>query len=155
MVTGLALGVALNVVTFLVARYGPVSPDGAPWSFRGNGALIVPFGLGPALLAGGWTAILLHGRSGVHWLRWGIGVFCLGVLLVVLSAVLTIAGYMLASALTGLLALLLPLIAPALLVIVHRRKEADTVRHAVAQAAFTVSGLTGFVLASRVLPPGS
>ena len=31
--SGLALGVALDVLTFVVARYGPVSPDGAPWSF--------------------------------------------------------------------------------------------------------------------------
>src|SRR3954452_9148729 len=110
-ISGLLLGAGLGVLTFVVARYGPVSPDGAPWSFRGNGALIVPFGLGPALLAGGWTAVLLHGRTGVHWLRWGIGVFFLGTVLVVLSAALTIGGFALASAITGLVAILLPLIA--------------------------------------------
>jgi hypothetical protein len=154
-VTGLVLGVALDVATFLVARYGPVSPDGGPWSFRGNGALIVPFGLGPALLAGGWTAVLLHGRAGVQWLSWGIGVFVLGALLALLSAVLTIGGYAVASGLVGLVALLWPLIAPGVLVIVHRHKAANTLRHALAQAAFTVSGLTGFVVASRVWPPGS
>src|SRR4051812_43278083 len=111
-VSGLLLGAGLGVLTFVVARYGPVSPDGAPWSFRGNGALIVPFGLGPALLAGGWTAVLLHGRAGVHWLRWGVGVFLLGALMVVLSVLLTIGGKPDLAAVLSLPALLLPLIAP-------------------------------------------
>ena len=114
------LGIALDVLTFVVARYGPSGGD-VPWSFRGNGALIVPLGLGPAILAGGWTAVLLHGRRGVRWLTWGVTVFAIG----------------------------------ALLVLLHRQVQVDTLRHALAQAAFTVSGLVGFVAAEQVLPPGS
>ncbi len=47
--SGLLAGIALDLVTYLVARYGP---QGDSWSFRGNRALIVPVGLGPAVLAG-------------------------------------------------------------------------------------------------------
>src|SRR3954462_10560997 len=88
---GLILGAALEVLTFVVARYGPSGGDapGNAWSFKGNGALIVPFALGPAVLAGGWTAILLHGRRNVAWLTWGLLVFAFGALVTVLSVVLT------------------------------------------------------------------
>jgi hypothetical protein len=62
---GLVAGVVLEVITFLVARYGPSGGggDGPAWSLRGNGALIIPFGLGPAVIAGGWTSLVLHYRS--------------------------------------------------------------------------------------------
>jgi hypothetical protein len=72
-VVGIIAGVFLDVAAFLVARYGPQA-DG--WSFRGNGALAIPFGLGPALLAGFWAGLvfaiagLRAGRCSVsppHW----------------------------------------------------------------------------------------
>jgi hypothetical protein len=46
-------------------------PAGDGWSFRGNGALIVPFGLGPVVLAAGWTMFVLHGRSHPRWIFLG------------------------------------------------------------------------------------
>jgi hypothetical protein len=154
--SGLLLGVALDVLTFVVARYGPqgTSSDVA-WSFRGNGALIVPFGVGPAILAGGWTAILLHSRQGARWLRWAVVVFVAGTAIVLIDAVATVNGaFGLANVLT-LVAFAWPLIAPLTVVVLHRRPQADPVRHAAAQAAFTASGLAGFALAQQFLPPGA
>ena len=51
-------GAAISVLAFALARYGP---SGGSWSFRGNGALAA-YALGPAALAGGWTAAVLHRR---------------------------------------------------------------------------------------------
>jgi hypothetical protein len=58
LVVGALAGGAVSLASFYVARYGP-SGDG--WSFRGNGALAV-YALVPALLAAGWTAVVLHRR---------------------------------------------------------------------------------------------
>src|SRR5229473_3557091 len=52
---GLVAGLCLWVLTIGVTR-GHLSGDG--WSLSGNGALIIPFGIGPALVAGGWAAII-------------------------------------------------------------------------------------------------
>jgi hypothetical protein len=60
-------GVGLDLLTFAVPRYGPQGGDAAAWSFRGTGALIVPFGLGPAVLAGAWTALVLRARRATQW----------------------------------------------------------------------------------------
>jgi hypothetical protein len=153
---GLALGIALDVLTFIVARYGPSGvADGAAWSFRGNGALIVPFGLGPAILVGGWTAVVLHGRTGVAWLKWGVIAFGIGAGLVLLSALTTVTGNFAAANALTLATFAWPLIAPIALVLVHREPQKNATGHAVAQAAFTISALAGFVLASQLLPPGS
>jgi hypothetical protein len=154
--SGVLLGIALELLTVVVARYGPqgTSSDVA-WSFRGNGALIVPFGLGPAILAGGWTAILLHHRDGARYLQWAAAVFVAGAAVVLIDAVATVNGiFGLANVLT-LIAFAWPLIAPLAVVILQRKPQANPVRHAVAQAAFTVSGLAGFALAQVVLPPGA
>ena len=56
---GLVCGALVSVLAFLLARYGPAG-DG--WSFRGNGALAA-YSLIPALLAGGWTAVVLRHRG--------------------------------------------------------------------------------------------
>jgi hypothetical protein len=153
---GLALGIALDVLTFIVGRYGPSGgSDTAAWSFRGNGALIVPFGLGPAILAGGWTAVVLHGRKGVPWLRWGLIVFAVGAALVLVSVLLTVSGNLSAASALTLATLAWPLVAPIATVLLHRAPQANTTRHAVAQAAFTISALAGFALAGQLLPPGS
>src|SRR5207247_9313968 len=84
-VWGLAFAALLDVLTFVLARYGPSGGVAMPWSFRGNGALIVPFGVGPAFLAGGWTALALHGRSGVRSLAWSVTAGLIGVAVVLAS----------------------------------------------------------------------
>jgi hypothetical protein len=84
---GVIAGMVLDVLTVLVARYGI---EGNGWSLRGNGALVVPFGLGPALLTGAWTALVLHGRTRPDWLSRGVGVGVLGAALLAASAVLLI-----------------------------------------------------------------
>jgi len=67
---GLVAGLCLWILTIAVMR-GHLSGDG--WSLSGNGALIVPFGIGPALVAGGWAAIILRMRDHPRWLVLGIG----------------------------------------------------------------------------------
>lgn len=46
----------------------------------GNAALVIPFGLGPAVVAGAWSAIVLRMRDHPRWLQLGAlsGVFGLG-----------------------------------------------------------------------------
>lgn len=70
-VVGLAFGVALDIVTMLVASPGPA---GEGWSFRGNGALVVPIGFGAAVLAGGWTGVSLFGRGVTAWLGFAFAI---------------------------------------------------------------------------------
>jgi len=149
------LGAALGVLTFLVARYGPSGESPLAWSLRGNGALIVPFGLGPAILAGGWTALLLHGRPGVRWLTWGVAVFAVDAIVVLLSVLAFSVGNPGLANLLLVVVIVSPLVAPICLVVYHRRPQRNSVSHFVAQVGFTVSGLVGFAVAGRVLPPGS
>src|SRR5207237_5469386 len=85
-------GCVLDVLTFLLARYGPSGGDVGPWSFRGNGALVVPFGLGPAVLAAGWTALALHGRLEVRWLRWSVGVGVVGAAVLISRVIASMLG---------------------------------------------------------------
>lgn len=66
---GLALGALLDVLTVLMAAAGPAG-DG--WSFRGNGALVVPLGLGCALLSSGWAALSLYARGTSVWAPFGV-----------------------------------------------------------------------------------
>jgi len=75
---GLVAGLCLWVLTIGVTR-GHLSGDG--WSLSGNGALIIPFGIGPALVAGGWAAIILRMRNHPRWLRLGIGSALIGLAL--------------------------------------------------------------------------
>src|SRR4030081_3020686 len=67
---GLIAGICLWLLTIAVSR-GHVSGDG--WSLSGNGVLIVPFGIGPAVVAGGWAATILRMRGHPRWLPLGIG----------------------------------------------------------------------------------
>jgi hypothetical protein len=67
---GVVAGLCLWVLTIAVSR-GNISGDG--WSLSGNGALIVPFGIGPAVVAGGWAGIILRMRGHPRWLLLGIG----------------------------------------------------------------------------------
>jgi len=59
-VGGVLVGVGLEVLTWWLAAYGPL---GGAWSLRGNGALVVPFGLGPVVLVGAWAVFALHTRE--------------------------------------------------------------------------------------------
>jgi hypothetical protein len=75
---GLVAGLCLWGLTIAVSR-GYLSGDG--WSLSGNGALIVPFGIGPALVAGGWAGIILRMRDHPRWLVLGIGSALIGLAL--------------------------------------------------------------------------
>jgi len=75
---GLLAGLMLAVLTALVSQFGP-QVDG--WSLRGNGALIVPFDLGSAILAGAWTGLARHAKGDARWPVWGIGAALVGVAL--------------------------------------------------------------------------
>src|SRR5260370_249692 len=67
---GAAAGVLLWVLTIALGR---AQLAGNGWSLSGNGALIIPFGIGPAVVAGGWAAIILRMRGHPRWLQLGIG----------------------------------------------------------------------------------
>ena len=58
-IVGFVLGAAISVLAFYVARYGP---SGGNWSFKGNGALAV-YPAFPAVMAAGWTGLVLHARG--------------------------------------------------------------------------------------------
>ena len=66
---GMIAGVLLWILTLVLSRSN-VSGNG--WALSGNGALIIPFGLGPAVVAGGWAAIILRMRGHRRWLELGI-----------------------------------------------------------------------------------
>src|ERR1700674_3142291 len=67
---GVIAGVLLWILTIVVSHWG-LSGNG--WALSGNGALIIPFGIGPAVVAGGWAAIILRMRGHPRWLQLGIG----------------------------------------------------------------------------------
>jgi hypothetical protein len=67
---GVIAGVLLWILTIALSR-SQLSGNG--WSLSGNGALIIPFGLGPAAVAGGWAAIILRMRGHPRWLQLGVG----------------------------------------------------------------------------------
>jgi hypothetical protein len=69
-VAGALAGVLLWVLTIVLSRSN-ISGNG--WALTGNGALIIPFGFGPAVVAGGWAAIILRMRGHRRWLQLGIG----------------------------------------------------------------------------------
>jgi hypothetical protein len=79
---GLVAGLGLWTLTIAVSR-GHVSGDG--WSLAGNGALIVPFGIGPAIVAGGWAGIILRMRGHPRWWQLGLGSALVGLALVAAS----------------------------------------------------------------------
>jgi hypothetical protein len=67
---GAIAGAVLWILTIVLSRSN-ISGNG--WALSGNGALIIPFGLGPAVVAGGWAAIILRMRGHPRWLHLGIG----------------------------------------------------------------------------------
>ena len=76
---GVLTALALWALTTFASR-SHISGNG--WSLFGNGALIIPFGLGPAVVAGGWAAIILRMRGHPRWLQLGIGSGLVGLALV-------------------------------------------------------------------------
>ena len=76
---GLLAGIGLWLLTTILSRSN-ISGNG--WSLSGNGPLIIPFGLGPAVVAGGWAAIILRMRGHPLWLQLGIGSGLIGLVLV-------------------------------------------------------------------------
>src|SRR5947199_9834063 len=85
---GLGSGVALWLLTTLLSR-STISGNG--WGLAGNGALIIPFGLGPAFVAGGWTAIILRMRGHPRWLQLGFASGLIALVLVLVSVISLIA----------------------------------------------------------------
>jgi hypothetical protein len=151
-VVGLLAGVLLDVATFLVARYGP---QAGHWSFRGNGALAVPFGLGPAILAGAWVALVLRYRGFRNWLQLGLATLLVGIGFLVLSViVLFVADLDLMLFIIGWM-----LVAPAL-ACVARAAAAQQARgglagHIGAGVAFAAALVIAFYASAVVLAPGS
>jgi hypothetical protein len=76
---GLVAGLSLWALTIAASR-GGISGDG--WSLSGNRALIIPFGFGPAVVAGGWAGIILRMRGHSRWWLLGIGSGLVGLALV-------------------------------------------------------------------------
>jgi hypothetical protein len=75
---GVVAGVVLWILTIALSR-SRLSGNGS--SLSGNGALVIPFGLGPAVVAGGWAAIILRMRGHPRWLPLGVGSGLIGLAL--------------------------------------------------------------------------
>lgn len=85
---GLVVLVALAVGVFLAALanfFANTNVSGPGWSLRGNGALFVPFGLGPAFLAMGWSGLILHARRAYGWERNAAIALAVGVVIALLG----------------------------------------------------------------------
>jgi hypothetical protein len=80
--TGLVVGILLWLLTVGLSR-SRISGNG--WSLAGNGALIIPFGLGPAIVAGGWAAVVLRMRRHPRWRQLGVASGLIGLVLVAAS----------------------------------------------------------------------
>jgi O-antigen ligase len=78
----LLAGIVLGAVT-IVLSHTRISGNG--WSLSGNAALVVPFGVGPAVVASGWSAIVLRMRDHPRWLQFGVGIGLVGLVLVACS----------------------------------------------------------------------
>jgi hypothetical protein len=85
---GALAGVLLWLLTLVLSR-SQISGNG--WALSGNGALIIPFGLGPAVVSGGWAAIILRMRGHPRWLQVGVGSGLVGLALLAGSVLSLIA----------------------------------------------------------------
>ena len=75
---GLLLGLLLWLLSFAIS-HAHITGNG--WSLTGNGILIIPFGLGPAIVAAIWAAIILRMRGHSRWLELGLASGLFGLLL--------------------------------------------------------------------------
>src|SRR3989442_6040013 len=156
---GLLAGVVLDVGTFLAARYGPEA-DG--WSLRGNGALSVPFGLGPAILAGFWAGLVFRFRGFGRWLALGLVAALVGTAFLLISVVVLVLfnsdGAGVSNAMTYLI-LAWMVLAPILAAVVPAPREhparPELAGHVGAWILITVGLVVAFSVASLVLAPGS
>lgn len=147
---GAIAGVAITLIGALVSRVGP---SGNGWSFRGNGALIVAFGVGPAILVGGWTMLVLHARRYPRSLALGIGAGAVGVAIPLLSIIPLVFAGSDVGALAGGIAQLLelawllaaPLLAALLPLSIHRDLPGW---HVLAGSVLPIALLLGQLLAS-------
>jgi hypothetical protein len=158
----LLVGAGIDVSTWLVARYGPESGSGEPWSFRGNGAIVVPFGMGPAILADLWTSLVLRARSARRWRQLGLAAGGVGLALLLAGIVavmlfgvagIPVSGWLLVAALVWMVAA--PLRAVFAPVPVEPRPQLARGLYVIAGALFAVLLVVGFFVMEQVLPPGS
>lgn len=156
---GLLAGVLLDVATFLVARYGPQADS---WSFRGNGALSVPFGLGPAILAGFWAALVFRFRGFGRWLVLGLVAALVGTAFLLISVIVLVLfnsdGMGVSNAMTFFI-LAWMVLAPILAAVVPAPKQHPErpalAGHIGAGVLITVALLVAFSVSGLVLAPGS
>jgi len=154
---GVVVGALLDLLMFLLARYGPHADS---WSFRGNGALAV-LALVPAALAAGWTMIVAHSRPGARWQVLGAGAFLVGLLLAVVNSAALPVGGVAADQTGGAAALLLLLLwmitAPVLAAVLPRGRvflpAAAAVGAGLVALPLAIAG--GFLLTQHWVPPGS
>src|SRR5262249_19055169 len=129
-----------------------------PWSFRGNGALVVPLGIGPAVLAGAWSAFVLHSRGAVRWRELSLLAFLIGVGLVLGGAVVVVAQAPDASAWLSLAApawMILAAVLAAVLPVARQPAPPRRLMHLAAAVVFSVLMVFSFFVAGRWLPPGA
>lgn len=155
---GAIIGGLISVVAFWLARYGP---SGDAWSFKGNGALIA-YGLFPAALAAGWTALVLHRRSHHAWRALGLAAGLVGVLLLAAdAALLPLFGSAIDRAVGGVLLYVLAawtVVAPflAMSLPAAQRSSRPTVGLHVAAGLAWLAALTlGLVVVGTMIPAGS
>src|SRR2546430_14308098 len=86
---GIGSGIGIGLLTTLLSS---TTISGNGWSLYGNGALIIPFGLGPAIVAAGWTAIILRMRGHPRWLQFGVASGLIALVLVA-GAVLSLVAF--------------------------------------------------------------
>ena len=154
--TGVVSGAVLELLTVLLAAYGPSGPG---WSLRGNGALVVPLGLGPSVLAGDWTARVLRSHARPHWLRTSAVVVAIGILLVLLELpVISVTRGELQQALglaTTLPVFALPFVAPAIAWLRVRHEPAHAAAWESGGAAiYTILLVAAFAGLEYLIPPG-
>jgi hypothetical protein len=146
-VLGLVAGGLLAVATFAVSH---TDIGGPGWSLGGNGALIVPFAVGPALLAGGWVYVL-EARPG-RALAAGLITLAPGLLLAFAPIVLGPAAARLTLA-SGIGYILAPLVLPLIVAMpsFFRHARRQRVPSLVALPAALVLGM---LVGQRLLPGG-
>ena len=155
---GVAGGAATSILAFLLARYGPTG-DG--WSFRGNGALVA-YTVTPALLAAGWTALVLRYRARGDWLAIGAAAGLVGLLLAGIdAALLPVFGTAADRAVGGVLLVALaawPIGSPALGATIFRSGFGPRTSGAVSLVAsilWLAAVASGLVVLGIALPAGS
>ena len=158
-VIGLVAGVLIDVATFLVARYGPQADS---WSYRGNGAISVPFELGPAFFAAGWAALVFRYRGFTRWLAFGLASGLVGIALMVASVLALVlfnsAGMGVSNGLilvTFGWMLIAPVLAGFLRAPIQQPRRGQLGGHIIGGFLLLVTVLVGFFAAEAVLPPGS